>query len=235
MDIKIVEKVQKLLALSESSNENEAQCAMLKAQELLFKHKLSIKEVKEFKINNSSTIKEKVSAVTFTQANWKGKLAKVIADNYGCYLYFKTRRNHTITFFGREEDALICNIVLEYAIDCIKSMVKRIRYIYTKKGLSVRGLENDYAIGFIRGMKDKFEEQRKNNKVWGLVLVKDAEVIKAYENIEFKKTVKVTTAIQRDRWIYSKGYEQGNNFSVTNKIAAPETPDQETKEGEMIC
>jgi uncharacterized protein YoaH (UPF0181 family) len=35
---KIVEKIQKLLALSESSNENEAKLSMLKAQELLAKH-----------------------------------------------------------------------------------------------------------------------------------------------------------------------------------------------------
>ena len=42
MDEKLIEKIKKLLALSESSNENEAKIAMLKAQELLAKHKLSI-------------------------------------------------------------------------------------------------------------------------------------------------------------------------------------------------
>lgn len=67
MDIKIVERIKKLLALSESSNEHEAQLAMLKAQELLVKHKLTIKEVKEFKVYNSE-IKEKISSVSFTKA-----------------------------------------------------------------------------------------------------------------------------------------------------------------------
>lgn len=38
----IILKIQKLLALSKSSNENEAQNAMLKAQQLLIKYKLSI-------------------------------------------------------------------------------------------------------------------------------------------------------------------------------------------------
>ena len=47
MDTKVIEKIQKLLALSESSNENEAHAAMLRAQALLAKHKLSLKEVKE--------------------------------------------------------------------------------------------------------------------------------------------------------------------------------------------
>ena len=54
MDIKVVEKIKKLLALSESSNEHEAKVSLLKAQELLAKHKLSLKEVKEFKIYNNS-------------------------------------------------------------------------------------------------------------------------------------------------------------------------------------
>lgn len=120
MDIKLIEKIKKLLALSESSNKHEAESALLKAQELLAKHKLSIKEVKEFKINNSA-IKEKISNITFTKAKWKAQLARLIADNFGCYFYFKVRYSKAITFFGREEDITVCNIVLEYAIDCINS------------------------------------------------------------------------------------------------------------------
>jgi hypothetical protein len=122
---KLIIKIQKLLALSESSNRNEAELAILKAQELLAKHKLSLKEVNEFKTCNSA-IKENITKVTFTKAKWKAKLAKLIADNFGCYYYFKTRRTHTITFLGREEDVTVCNIVLEYAVDCINSAVKRL-------------------------------------------------------------------------------------------------------------
>lgn len=148
MDTKIVEKIQKLLALSESVNEYEAQLSMLKAQELLAKYKLSLREVKDFKVYNSS-IKEKISTVSFTKAKWKAKLAGLIADNFGCYHYYKTRRNHTIAFFGREEDIAICNIVLEYAVDCINTKVKKLRYQWLRDGYSTKGLENDYALGFI--------------------------------------------------------------------------------------
>lgn len=157
MNIGIIEKIKKLLSLSESSNENEAKIAMLKAQELLMKHKLSMREVKEFKVYNSA-IKEKASSITFTKAKWKSKLAKLIADNFGCYHYFHSRYSHQIVFFGREEDIEVCNIVLEYAIDCINSSVKRLRYQYYKNGLSAAGLENDYALGFINGLNERFEE-----------------------------------------------------------------------------
>lgn len=72
MDEKLVKKIQKLLALSESSNEHEAQSAMLKAQELLIKHKLSLKEVKEFKTYNDS-IKEKKTKISFKKSQMEGR------------------------------------------------------------------------------------------------------------------------------------------------------------------
>ncbi|SFR07108.1 DUF2786 domain-containing protein [Desulfoscipio geothermicus] len=222
MDTKLIEKIQKLLALSESSNRHEAELAMLKAQELLAKNKLSLKEVKEFK-TFSSAIKENITKVTFTKAKWKAKLAKLIADNFGCYHYFKTRRTNTITFFGREEDITVCNIVLEYAVDCINSAVKRLRYQYMREGCSTRGLENDYALGFIDGLHEKFEEQKKRNQEWGLVLVKDKEVVDAYSQIKFKGTVKTNTYYQGYSEAYEKGYEDGEKFSISDKITERET------------
>ncbi|MCT8978672.1 DUF2786 domain-containing protein [Clostridium sp. CX1] len=225
MDIKVVEKIKKLLALSESSNENEAKVSLLKAQELLAKHKLSLKEVKEFKIYNSS-IKEKISTISFTKAKWKAKLAKLIADNFGCYYYFKSRRSHTIAFFGREEDIIVCNIVLEYAVDCINSSVRKLRYQYSRDGYSTKGLENDYALGFIKGLNSMFEEQKKANQDWGLVLVKDAEVIEAHENIKFKGSINTKTQFQGYTEVYNQGCEDGEKFSISDKIAEGETEEQ---------
>jgi hypothetical protein len=218
LDNKIVEKIQKLLALSESSNENEAQLSMLKAQELLAKHKLSLEEVKEFKAYNSD-IKEKISSVSFTKAKWKSHLAQLIADNFGCYHYFRSRRTHTIAFFGREEDITVCNIVLEYAIDCIESTVKRLRYQYSRNGYSTKGLENDYALGFIAGLEKKFEEQKRANQEWGLVLAKDKEVVEAHSEIEFKRIIDTNTQFQGYLEVYRKGREDGERFSISDKIA----------------
>ncbi|KAB3535652.1 DUF2786 domain-containing protein [Alkaliphilus pronyensis] len=217
MNAKIVEKIKKLLALSESSNEYEAQLSMLKAQELLVRHKLSLKEVRESKIYDSK-IKEKVSKVSFTKAKWKAQLAKLIADNFGCYCYFKTRRTHTIAFFGRDEDIDICNIVLEYAVDCIDSKVKRLRYIQVRDGYSTKGLENDYALGFINGLQKKYEEQKRVNQDWGLILVKDREVVEAHSQINFKKRININTSFRGFSDVYYEGCEDGKKFSIADKI-----------------
>lgn len=218
MNVKIVEKVQKLLALSESCNEHEAELAMLKAQELLIKHKLSMQEVKDFKIHNS-IIKEKRSKITFTKAKWKAHLARLIGDNFGCYHFFKTKNTNTIVFFGREEDVEVCNIVLEYAVDCIDNSIKKLQYKYRKDGLSVKGLGNDYAIGFIEGLREQFEEQKKKHQEWGLVLVKDKEVVEEYEQKEFEGSVNTAIKFKGHKDIYFKGHEDGQNFSISDKIA----------------
>ena len=226
MDIKLVERIKKLLALSQSSNENEAHLAILKAQMLLAKHKLTMKEVNEFKINNSS-VKEKVSGITFTKAKWKAHLAQIIADNFGCYIYFKTYRSNKIVFLGREEDALICNIVLEYAIDCINSNVQRIRYIFIKKGCSTKGVENDFALGFTTGMQHKFEEQKNKNQECALILVKDNEVNEAYYNKKFVKSVDTTVEVKRDEGLFTIGYKEGRKFSISDKIASSDDTEPE--------
>lgn len=222
MNIKLIEKIKKLLALSESSNENEAKLSMLKAQELLVKHKLSIKDVKEYNLTNIS-IKEKVSNISFRQAKWKAELGAIIADNFGCYQYFEKGTSRTIAFFGKEEDVIVCNIVFEYAVDCILSTVKRLRYQYYKYGDSTKGLENDYALGFIHGLSKMFEKQKSENQEWGLVLIKDTEVVKAYENIDFSGTFNTDTDFQGHCVAYVKGIVDGEKFSISDKIADGDT------------
>lgn len=225
MNITVVEKIKKLLALSESSNENEAKLSMLKAQELLVKHKLSIKEVKEYNITNIS-IKEKVSNISFRQGKWKAQLGSIIAEKFGCYQYFKRGTSRTIAFFGKEEDVIVCNIVLEYAVSCISSTVRRLRYQYSKDGYSTKGLENDYALGFIVGLKKAFDKQKAENQEWGLVLVKDVEVVKAYENINFKGSINTNTSFQGYGEAYKQGKEDGEKFSISDKIAEGDTEEQ---------
>ena len=197
MDEKLVKKIQKLLALSESNNEHEAQLAMLKAQELLIKHKLSLKDVKEFKTYNDS-IKEKKTKISFKKAKWKAELASLVGDNFGCYVFFKTRYSHTITFFGKE---------------------------YLKEGYSTKGIENDYAMGFINGLSEKFEEQKQANQEWGLILLKDEEVTKEYNKIDFRGKVDTNTSFQGHNEAYFQGLKDGKKFSISDRITEEESTD----------
>lgn len=216
VETNIILRIKKLLALSESSNENEAKLALLKAQELLIKHKLSLKEIEEHK--NIDVIEGKTN-ITFRQGKWKGRLADIIAENFGCYHFYRTNRTHLIIFMGKDEDVTVCKIVLEYAIDSINSVVKKLRYQYRKEGYSTKGLESDYALGFIKGLEVAFEKQKQENQEWGLVLIKDKEVVEAYNNMEFTGSVNTNTKFQGFNEVYFQGVEDGENFSISDKIA----------------
>ena len=217
MDNKIVDKIRKLLALSESSNEHEAKLAMLKAQELLAKHKMTLKDVENA---DKVEVKRHYTDVTFTKAKWKGRLASIIADNFGCYVFYSTRNTHRIVFLGKEEDVLVCEIVLSYAIDCIDSSVARLRREYYKDQMSARGLESDYAMGFLDGLESSFDKQKSDNQEWGLVLVKDEIVVKSYEDMTFTRTVYTDEKFKGHDEAYTQGVKDGEKFSITDKIAS---------------
>lgn len=211
MEQEIVKKIKKLLALSSSDNTHEAESAMLKAQELLAKHNLQLSEIEEHKIRNAI---EDVTNITFTKAKWKGRLAKIIASNFRCEMYYKTYRNHKVTFLGLEEDVVICKVMTEYAIECIKKETNKIAKIYRERGDSAKGIENDFALGFIGGLSKKFEEQKQKNQEWGLVLIIPKEVQEAYDTIKFTgKGVKPPT-YKGFKDVYFRGVEAGENFDI---------------------
>lgn len=212
----IVLKIKKLLALSKSSNENEAKSSLLMAQKLLMKHKLTMKEINEYK---ETSIKELKTDITYKKAKWKGKLAKVIANNYKCYVYSEVNYSNQIMFFGREEDTTICKIVLEYAIDSINSKVKLLQKEAKKNYMSVKGIENDYALGFISGLEKAFEEQKRKYKdEWSLVVLKDKEVVEEYENFSKGfKTYPIKYVVENGKH-FNEGVKDGKNFDITTRV-----------------
>ena len=56
----------------------------------------------------------------------------------------------------------------EYALDCINKNSNRIARKLNRQGLSGAGVLGDYALGFIDGLRTKFEEQKEANKDGGL-------------------------------------------------------------------
>ncbi|MCI9069958.1 DUF2786 domain-containing protein [Clostridium sp.] len=229
MENDIILKIKKLLALSKSKNENEAHNALMKAQKLLIKHKLSMKEVEEYsnvKLENCKTEE------TFRGKSWKANLADVLAENLGCYYYFNTREYgvRKVIFYGKQEDAIICKIMYTYAIKCINldgdKLVKKLKKDKRRKHFD--GIKNDYALGFIRGLDEKFKEQIKDNEEWGLILQKDSIVIEGYKELQktFTGSINASTNFNRHTDVYYKGMEEGKKFDVSDKIEKEGTEEE---------
>lgn len=226
----IISKIQRLLALSKSSNENESQNAMIMAQRLLIKYKLSIKEVELYK-KEDVKVGENRTGIKFRGSNWKSNLAQVIANNFGCYLFYKTNRTREICFYGKEGDVTICNIMLEYAIKSVNQngdkLIKKLKQDKRRKHFN--RIKDDYALGFIKGLDERFKEQVNSNKEWALVIVKDQIVIDKYD--EFSSnfgTIETKIKFNKHLFAFDIGKEDGKNFDISNRI------ENEVEERELL-
>lgn len=107
------DKIRKLLALSKSSNENEAKAALLKARALMAEHKITEQEVFS---ECRSTIVRKTTKYSCSNRRdpWMSILANVIASHYCCRSYGAVEagaQTRTIGFIGLPDDFDLCVMV----------------------------------------------------------------------------------------------------------------------------
>lgn len=210
---KLIDKIKKLLAKSSNNpSEAEASACFLKAQEMLAKAGLSMEAV----IGSEEQVKEIVKeyAHEFTKMPWwYPQLGNIIAQNFRCYLYISTWGGKSATtFMGLKQDVEISKALFQYALLFIKYQCQLVRRKVRKQGLPTDGVANDYISGFLSGLHTRFQEQVENNN-WGLVLVKDNDLVAAFEEMNLQKRSKehrVTRA--HNAAAYAKGFEHGKSF-----------------------
>ena len=212
---RIIKRIEKLLALAGNNpSQEEAQSAMLMAQKLMAEHNLSMEAFQEKEPEKKEV--EQVWVKGGQSCQWMRQLAKVIADNFRCNLLIG--RGYGLVFIGLKEDVTICSQVFNFASHTLDRNMMKLRRQYRKQGLPTDGISGDYATGFICGLRDKFQEQvNKNN--WGLILVKDNEVMEYTKKISSGKAAGSGKTMTRsgDAALYSKGYQDGKNLADPHK------------------
>lgn len=96
-DEKILSKIQKCLALSQSSEPHEAAAAMRQAQKLMEIHNISMAAVKQSDIG-TTTVKSKVSVSKVSP--WELKLINTVAKAFGCRLMWTQSRSWATDVYG---------------------------------------------------------------------------------------------------------------------------------------
>lgn len=211
----IKEKIAKLLALSSSPNEKEAQAALLKARELMAKHKLTAEECQEGQ--TAKVIQQTVGVECTKQTNpWAISLGGIISKRYCCRVYrqhAKGAKKVTVGFVGLEDDFEICRRIFLYAYQCVEARCTRIRARERDRGgKEVREMCNAFGWGFCYGLEAAFQEQEKEHQEWGLVLA----VPQAVEDV-INKMSKPTSfgSVSVDGWrakYANAGYAEGRKF-----------------------
>lgn len=212
----VLSKVKKLLTVAEGSNyKQEAQNAMLKAQEFILKHNLTIEDI-EFKEDKKEVVDESAAESSRMSWYWK-RIMVIIGDNFRCKAYRSKGRISKVCFIGLKEDVKIAKEIFNYAINTVETCAKNYTAKYKRPGLNITGIKNDYIQGFINGLKDKFKEQVES-KGFALMLVKDDAVIERIEKKGLVKDHRSSHRINRDQEARQAGYQQGRNFNNPSRM-----------------
>ncbi len=212
MDNKILDKITKILKLTENNNENEAQNALLLAQRLMMENGITMQDLSGQKQEIEKII-EKGVEVLKRRVWYNVNLAGIIAPNFRCKAFTCSLSNGChIMFFGKESDVEIARTVYLSALEALKHHAKQyaktVRYNKTP-------LKNAYINGYIRGLDAKFKSQIEKS-TWGLVAVIDPAVEEKYRK-DYKMVKKGSRALMANNAdAHSKGYSQGFQYQQSS-------------------
>lgn len=162
----IIEKIQKLLALSKSPNEHEAILAANKAQELLLQYNLKYDDFDE----NKEKTTEKVFDQYKQRVIWKGELAKEIAVNNFCDFWYD-KRYYPVTygyvFVGKPHNIEVCQWLYDYLTETIQRLADEAWEKEASRYTHGKNWKNSFRMGCVHRLREKMEEQLKQNMEQG--------------------------------------------------------------------
>lgn len=118
---KVLDKIKKCLALSQSANEHEAAQALRQAQALMKKYEVNAEDVALSKVSEQKADRK----MAFKLADWQWGVANMIADIFGCESY---QRGKAMMFYGIGNRAEIS----AYAFDVVYRQISADRRKFLK-------------------------------------------------------------------------------------------------------
>jgi hypothetical protein len=208
-----IAKVEKLLALAQSSNENEAILAMQKANELIEKHNITHLAESHDASYTYVIINKKRKRIE----SYQRKICTILRDFFfvkiiTSYLYdpLSNDTHKTIEILGSHENVVIAEYCYHFLESRLVALWSQNRHRY--KG-SVRTEKNSYYMGLLSGFYDKLHSQREKkqatskpqNRINSLVVAEDQR-LNNYVSMRFPR---LTTISRRGPRIYKGTYEAG--------------------------
>lgn len=151
IDNKIVDKINKLLALGTSPNENEAKLATEQANKLLLKHNLTMEQVEKKEI-----LQESLDLKKTRLASWESILMKSISSLNMCEVLISRGSSVNFIIIGKEVNIITTRNMYNYLTDAINSLAKK----NAGKGVAAK---NSYKIGVATGLIERMEQLKEAN------------------------------------------------------------------------
>ena len=169
----VIAKVKKLLRLSESDNEHEANLALQRASELMREHCIS-----EAQVQGAS--KEKIESIDFENIhfpsntkNWSQSLAASVARAFGCKPIFVADKyshqfntKYVMQVFGTATDRATVQVMLDYSYATVKRLIKKEqkRLKLEDPWENVKKYSHNFRVGLAVSMRSTLETIRDQNE-----------------------------------------------------------------------
>jgi hypothetical protein len=205
-DNPIIEKIKKLLALSNSCNEHEAALAASHVQRLLSEHNLAMADIETSPKPEKADKVE--TAVAKTMPKWLRHLCSGVSDAFDCQAIHNPSTG-TMTFIGVGTDVQIAAYTFTY----LDKTIRRLCAAYMKRqvgtAISARHRElfrHSYYLGAVSTINQKLTTQKKETPVTpgALIPVKKGLIKQAISEIG-----RIRTVHSRRSYINSGAYSQG--------------------------
>ena len=154
---KIINKINKLLALADTNRNNEEQeaiAASLQVQKLLAKYNLSMADVTGER--EEEEIEQSIADVGYGK-KWKYTLARAIATNFACKYY--SLGHEQIVFYGYKADIIAARRVFMYLFHVGNKLANQFVKKSREKNGSANGIYNSFCLGFVSGVKKELDKQ----------------------------------------------------------------------------
>lgn len=228
----ILKRIQKLLGLANSDNENEAKLATARANELLIKHNLTLQEVKDVQFTYGTKDLEKTG---LTLKPYQKMIASILMDYFfvravvskkhvgfssGQWGRAKAQYEKVIQLVGTTENCEIASYIFSYLNSAYPRLWKEYQ---DRTGEGAKG-KYSYYLGLSSGITKMLKETRwKVESETGLVVQKDKNLEdhmkKKYGNSSYGGDSK--SDINGD--VYRDGVEDGKNITLRKPIESETT------------
>lgn len=212
---KIADKIRKLLALSKSSNEHEASLALAKANNLLMKHNMEMKDIED-QIDMSSIVEEDVMEGGRIM-NWKSMMLKSVMDLNNCELLLSSIRggNKTIKAIGKKQNIEVSISMYDYLVKSMERKMKKDNP-YDKPS---------FRLGFAHSICLKVRDiirERENSKSdveCMALIVQEKQMAKDFMNDKYKNLRNQRSkSSYRDSDSFRSGVSAGNSTSLNGQL-----------------
>jgi len=148
---KAIDKINKLLALGTSPNENEAKLATERANKLLLKYNLTMDQIQK-----KETIQSSMDLGKTRLSSWESILMKSICELNMCEVL--TSRGRTVAFIviGKDINVITSKNMFEYLTDAVIALAKK----NAGKGVAAK---NSYKIGVVYGLIERLDALKESN------------------------------------------------------------------------